>query len=347
MTADASRAVLGRRLTATRVAIGLGILVALLLPFIAEAIPVVPYRSVFKGLTFAFAAIGVAMLLRHLNLVSFGHAAFFGAGAYAVAMFASQLEISNLFVLLLLSVLVSTVLGVVVGLLVRSHLGIFFGLLTLALNQIIYATVSSLEFFNFSDGVGVRIDGQRPDLFGLQLELAAYDLFMHYLAVALLLVGLYCAWRISNSPFGRTISAIGQNRVRAEFVGIDVERYVLLTFVITSVYAGVGGGLFALFELHVRPDPTLHIFRSGEMLFMAILGGVETIAGPVFGSVILIYLLDTVHILTEYFDLLTGLILIAIVFLLPDGIVGVDYGEAVAAVRDDPTLLYTWVRDRF
>lgn len=346
MTDTAKRTLAGREMTATRVALGIGLVIAIILPFIVNLIPVVPYRSVFQGLTFGFAAVGVAMLLRHLGLVSFGHAAFFGSGAYAVAVLANHFQISSIAVLLAASVVISIVLGLVIGLLIKSHLAIFFALLTLAFNQIIYAVVSSLEFFNYSDGLGVRIGGERPSLLGLQMDLEVYNLFMHYLTIILLIVGLYVAWKIANSPFGRTINAIGQNRVRAEFIGINVDRYVLITFIITAIYAGVGGGLFALFELHVRPDPTLHIFRSGEMLFMAILGGIDTIVGPLLGGVVLSYLLDTMHVYTEYFNLLTGLILIAIVFVLPKGIVGVNYKKTIASIRDDPNGIYTHLKER-
>jgi branched-chain amino acid transport system permease protein len=329
------RELLGVQLTTRQWAsVGIVVLIALLLPDLADLVTIVPYRSVINGLTFGFAAVGVAMLLRYLGLVSFGHAAFFGAGAYTVAVMTSYLEISNIFLLLIGSVLVSVVLAFIVGYLVKGHLAIFFALLTLAFNQILYAVVQSTAFFNYTDGLGVRIGGQRPDLFGVQMGLDVYNLFLHYLTIFLLGIIIYVAWKIGRSPFGRTIKAIGQNRTRASFIGIDVERYVLATFVITGLFTGLGGGLYALFELHIRPDPTLHIFRSGEMLFMAILGGIETLIGPVVGSVILTYLLDTMHVITDSFDLLIGIILVAVVFLLPEGLLTLSFGDMVESARD-------------
>jgi branched-chain amino acid transport system permease protein len=344
MTEATPEVVSDRKITRVQALTVVGIIISLLLPFIIELIPSVTYRSIFRGLTYGLAAVGVAMLLRHLRLVSFGHAAFFGVGAYTVALLANYLEVSSMFLLLLSSILVSSTFGAIIGLLVRNHRGIFFGLLTLALNQVIYTTVASLDLFNYTDGISVRVDGQRPSIFGLQLELEVYNILMHYLTIGIIIVGLYCVWRIQKSPFGRTINAIGQDRVRAKFIGIDVQRYVLITFMITSVYAGIGGGLFALFELHVRPDPTLHILRSGEILFMSILGGVETIIGPVIGGTILVYLLDTMHTITEYFDFFAGITLIAIVFLLPKGISGPDYLEYLSRIRNNPKVILSWLQ---
>jgi len=339
------RQLLGIELTRSRATVlAVALLVVVLLPFLVSPLTIVSYRSIFSGLTFGIAAVGVALLLRYLHLVSFGHAAFFGSGAYTVAVLASHLEISNLFVLLIAGVAVSIVAALVVGVLIKGHTAIFFALLTLAFNQIIFAVVKSLGFFNYDDGLSVRAGGTRPDVFGIELGLELYNLFLHYVTVVVIVVGLYVVWKIGNSPFGRTIKAIGDNRVRANFIGIDVERYVLTAFIISGIYAGIGGALFALFELHVRPGPTLHIFRSGEMLFMAILGGFETLVGPVVGGVLLTYMLDTMHVITNLFDLLSGLILIAVVFLLPHGVMGVDYTERAAAIRNDPSVVVTWVK---
>lgn len=335
---------LNSELTKTRIVlIALGILVVATLPNIAGQIDSLSYRSIYSGMTFGLAAIGVGMLIRHLGLVSFGHAAFFGASAYTIAVLTTYLHVSNLFVLLFSGVFVALVLSCLAGYLVKSHLAIFFSLLTLAFNQIIYAVVKSSEFFNFSDGLGVRIEGQRPDVFGVELGLESYNLFMHYLTVFFLIVGLFTMWKIGRSPFGRTMSAIGQNRVRANFIGIRVERYVWAAFVISGIYAGIGGGLFALYELHIRPGPTLHIFRSGEMLFMSILGGVETISGPVIGGVVLRYLLDTMYVFTEHFDLVTGVLLIAVVFLLPDGLLGANY-QKIASMLTNPIQIISWLK---
>ncbi len=313
--------------------------IAMTLPFIVGMIPVVPYRSVFSGLAFGFAAVGVAMLLRHLHLVSFGHAAFFATGAYTVAVLVNHFEVTNLFTLLIAGTIMGSIMAMVIGLFVKSHLAIFFSLLTLAFNQVLYALVVNSEFLNYTDGLSVRVGGARPDLFGVVPSLEFYNLFLHYLAVILLAIGLYLVWRIGNSPFGRTLYAIGQDRTRAEFIGINAERYVFTAFVISGMYAGLGGSLWALYELHVQPEPILHVFRSGEMLFMAILGGFETIIGPVIGSVILAYLLDTMHVQTEYYHAVTGFLLILVVFLLPRGIMGVDFEQKYAAFRDDPTVV--------
>lgn len=319
------------------VGIAILVLLALTAPFIVGQIPVLPYRSVFTGIAFGFSAVGIALLLRHLNLISFGHAAFFGGGAYAVAILVNRFEVTELFVVLIAGTIAGTVLAAIIGLFVKSHLAIFFSLLTLAFNQVIYAFATRSEFLNFTDGLSVRAGGQRPEVLGVTLGFEVYNLFMHYLTVVILAVCLYFFWRVANSPFGRTLYAIGQDRTRARFLGINVERYVFIAFVLSGAIAALGGSLWALFNLHVRPESALHVFRSGEMIFMAILGGFETIIGPIIGGVILKYLLDTMHVSTEFFNAATGILLILIVFTLPKGIAGSNISEKLDSARDDPS----------
>ncbi|WP_226005647.1 branched-chain amino acid ABC transporter permease [Natrinema salinisoli] len=318
-----------------------GFVALLIVPDITRFTPL-SFTAIHRGILFGLAAVGLNLLLRHTELVSFGHAAFFGVGAYAAAVLASQFDVSSGLLLLLGGVLAATTISVLIGYFVASYLDIYFALLTLAFNQVLYAFVLQSGYFNYSDGLNVRPDGLNPPaLFGLQLSSTGYELVLYYFTVVVLIVSLLVMWKLVNSPFGRALDAIGQNRTRARFVGIPVEKYVWVAFVISGIYGGLAGGLFALLQLHVSPEATLYAFVSGEILFMAILGGFGTLVGPVIGGVVLVYLLVQAPFYIEYYNALTGLTLLAVVLFLPEGILGSipKIGTGLSRRRRDPGLL--------
>ncbi|ELY71053.1 branched-chain amino acid ABC transporter permease [Natrinema versiforme] len=319
----------------------LGLVVLFAVPDITR-LTSLSFQAIHRGILFGLAAVGLNLLLRHTELVSFGHAAFFGVGAYGAAVLASHFDVSSGLLLLVGSVLASTAIAVLIGYFVAGYLDIYFALLTLAFNQVLYAFVLQSGYFNYSDGLSVRPDGLNPPtLFGLQWTSSGYDLILYYFTVVVLVVSLLAMWKLVNSPFGRALDAIGQDRTRARFVGIPVEKYVWIAFAISGVYGGLAGGLFALLQLHVSPEPTLYAFVSGEILFMAILGGFGTLVGPVIGGVVLVYLLIQAPFYVEYYNALTGLVLIAVVLFLPEGILGSipKIGTGLARRRSDPGLL--------
>jgi branched-chain amino acid transport system permease protein len=171
---------------------------------------------------------------------------------------------------------------------------------------------------------------------------------MYYLTVVVILASLVVMWRLVNSPFGAALDAIGQERTRARFIGIPVRRYVWVAFVVSGLYGGVAGALYGMVRQHVRPEPTLHFLSSGDILFMAILGGYETLVGPLVGGTLLVFLQDVGRDLTTYFDALTGVVLLLIVFGFPRGIVGsLQRGGRLrrGATRfvADPTVVGDWV----
>jgi len=168
--------------------------------------------------------------------------------------------------------------------------------------------------------------------------------------VLVVVVALFVMWRIVNSPFGNALDAIGQDRTRAQFIGIPVRKYVLAAFVLSGVYGGVAGGMYGLVQQHVRPESTLFFLRSGDILFMAILGGFGTLVGPLVGGVVLVFLQDVGQDFTNYFDALTGLVLVLLVFGFPRGIVGSlksdsPLRERVRRFVDDPSVAGQWASD--
>ena len=339
----------GMQLTPARAALALlGVVLFLALPDIAMGFSWLQLTVIHKGVLFGLAAVGLNLLLRHTRLVSFGHAAFFGTGAYATAVLATHYDVTSMVALLGAAALAGTVMAGIIGFLSLRHTGLYFSLLTLAFGQLLYALVIGQEYFSYSDGLPVRPgEAYRPLLFGTVFDPDAYSVVVYYLTVAIVLLALLVMWRIVNSPFGNALDAIGQNRTRARFIGIPVRRYVLAAFVISGLYGAVAGGMYGLVQQHVRPDPTLYFLRSGDILFMAILGGFQTLVGPLIGGIVLVVLQDVGRDLTNYFDALTGVVLVALVFGFPQGIVGSlksgsRFRARLASVRDDPSVIGTW-----
>src|SRR6056297_1237196 len=329
----------------------LGVVALFAVPDVARLSPVVQLGVVHQGVAFGLAAVGLNLLLRHTRLVSFGHAAFFGTGAYATAVFAAKFDVTLMTVLLLTAVLAAAVLAAVVGYLSLRHTGLYFSLLTLAFGQLLFALVQGQSYLGSSDGLPVRPGAaNQPLIFGLALDADAYAVLLYYVSIVLVLVSLLVMYRITRSPFGTALDAIGQDRTRAQFIGIPVRRYVWGAFVISGVYGGLAGGLYAMVQQHVRPEATLHFLTSGDILFMAILGGFQTLLGPLVGGVVLVFLQDAGKDFTNYFSALTGIVLLVIVFAFPQGVVGSlkrggNVRQRAGEFAEDPSVVGTWLAD--
>lgn len=319
------------------------------IPDITTLAPSLQLTVLHQGLLFGLAAIGLNLLLRHTKLVSFGHAAFFGTGAYTAAVLATHYDVQSMTVLLVAALVAAGLMAAVIGYLSLRHTGLYFSLLTLAFGQLLYALVQGQSFFGSSDGLPVRPGpANRPLVFGLALEPEVYSVVMFYVTIVVLVASLVVMWRLVNSPFGAALDAIGEDRQRARFIGIPVRRYVWAAFVVSGLYGGVAGALYGMVRQHVRPEPTLHFLSSGDILFMAILGGYETLVGPLVGGTVLVFLQDVGRDVTAYFDLLTGVVLLLIVFGFPSGIVGsLQHGGRLRVagrqLRADPTVVGDWL----
>jgi branched-chain amino acid transport system permease protein len=342
----------------------LGLVLLFSAPDVTRLTDQVPLLTVQIGVAFGFAALGVNLLLRHTKLVSFGHAAFFGTGAYAVALLASNNperllgapNVTGFTPLLLAAVLAAAVMAAVVGFLSLRHTGLYFSLLTLAFGQLLFAIVNGQNaLLGGSDGLPIRPgEANQVLLFGIDLG-DNYGILIYYVSAVLLVVGLYVAYRIANSPFGKALDAIGQDRTRAQFVGLPVRRYIWVAFVISGIYAGVGGAVFAFAQKFINPEQTLFFLRSGDILFMAILGGFDTLVGPVVGGVVLEFLLFIGESVARGLfgqnlsSLVAGTALLVLVYGFPEGIIGsIQEGgiirEGLGRLRREPAVLGEWAR---
>jgi branched-chain amino acid transport system permease protein len=266
--------------------------------------------------------LGLNLLFGYTGLVSFGHALFIGIGAYTGAVLTSELGVRSLEAILLTAAVLGALVAAPVGALCVRYVKIYFGMLTLAFGMVFYTIL--LKFYRFTGGdEGMRV--LRPLLLGLDLgDMPKVDYlvgpYYYYLAGVLGLATL-CMWRIVHSPFGLCLRTIRDNPAKAEALGVSVTRYRWYAFMISAVYAAVGGALLGPPTGNV--DPTLAYWtHSGNIVFMTLLGGFASFFGPLLGAFVFIYLQDTVMSVVPYWRLIFGAILAFIVIFAPSGLMG-------------------------
>ena len=260
----------------------------------------------------------IALLATSLNLVlgfggmyQFHHAVFYGAGAYAFALFATK---SGLPVWLgyIIAPFCSATLGLVMGLITVRLNQLYFGMLQISLGSLVWAiTYRWYSFTGGDDGIhGVPL----PDL--ISSSAGAYYFNLIVTAVCLLLMYI-----IVNSPFGRTFQGIRDNAERCEAVGVNVHKQKLVGLMIAAFFAGIAGTLFVTVEGSVFPD-LMFWTLSLEILIMCLLGGWFIFLGPALGAGMIICLRTFVGIYTEYWTLILGVVLMLLIFFLPEGVLG-------------------------
>jgi len=251
-------------------------------------------------------------------MVSFGHSAFFGIGAYVAAL--ALKETPHLLSALALPALVTALAALVIGFCSIRTSGVYFIMLTLAFSQMFYAYAFQTAWLGAEDGVfGVP----RPRLVGLDL---ANPTAFHLYLVALVCVAALVLWRVVRSPFGHVLRGIHENEGRMEAVGYAVQRYKLVAFVIAGTIAGVAGALYTQLNLTISPDAFFWT-TSGEALLMVIIGGTGTLWGSVLGAAAFILLQSLVSSYTERWMLILGLTFVLFVLFAPGGIVGALRGR--------------------
>jgi branched-chain amino acid transport system permease protein len=300
------------------------VIALVLLPFVVP-----PYQTVLLsyGLVFAIAALGFNLLLGYTGLLSFGHSAYFGVGAYAVAFVVKYLKIDSMEVLLLAGILGSAVVAALFGLLCVRYTRIFFGILTLALSQVLWSL--AFKFFWVTGGSdGLRVP--TPTLLAGTVKIGAtagqdkLDFLSHryyFYVLAIFVICVALMWVIVHSPFGKALQAVRDNETRAEFVGVQVWHYRWVAFLISGIYTGLAGALWVPLNGLTTPD-ILHWTFSGKIVFFTVLGGFQTFFGPIVGAVIYNYLETYAVGHTVYWQMVLGIVLVVLVLALPAGIVG-------------------------
>jgi len=274
------------------------------------------------GLVMAIAALGFNLLLGYTGLLSFGHSAFFGVGAYAVALMVKYLKVGSMELFLLGAIGASALIAALFGVVCVRYTRIFFGILTLALSQVLWSL--AFKFFWVTGGTdGLRVP--TPTLLGIvsgkgdKIEFLAHYYYYYILATFFVCVGLM--WVIVNSPFGKALQSIRDNETRAEFVGVRVRRHRWVAFLISGVFTGVAGALWVPLNGLITPE-NLHWTFSGKIVFMTVLGGFRAFTGPIIGAVLYTYLEAYAVGNTVYWQFVLGTVLVVLVLSLPTGVVG-------------------------
>ncbi len=258
-------------------------------------------------------ALGFDLLLGFTGLLSFGHAAFWGLGAYAAGLTLKHLS-SNVIPALVLGVVVGGVAAVVLGYLTLRRRGIYFSILTLAFAEMFYyAALAPLQDLTGGDNGLTGIPAAH--LFGLEMKGET----VYYTIAAFTFVGIYVARRIARSPYGLILRAIKSNETRVAFTGIDTRRYKLMAFVISGLYAALAGALSAVYQTYV-PTNSLHWTTSGEVVMMSVIGGIGTLFGPMVGAGIVLFLENVLSATIPQWLLIQGLIFMGFVIFLPGGV---------------------------
>jgi branched-chain amino acid transport system permease protein len=265
-------------------------------------------------------AIAFNLLLGTTGLLSFGQAAFFGVGAYTVGLLLSKGGFGTLTALALAPVVAGVVAGIIGIFCVRLS-GVHFAMLTLAFGQLIFTVVYKWYGLTGGDN-GIQGIPVRPiPLGGLGTLNLGTTRAMFYFVLAVVWVTVELLRRIRSSPFGATLKAIRENGQRASFLGLNFRLYQWTAFVVAGAFTGLAGGLFALMEKSISPE-IIHWSKSAEPVFMSIIGGIYTFAGPAVGAVVYVILNSYLVAWTEKWALVLGLVLLTLVLLLPGGVVG-------------------------
>jgi branched-chain amino acid transport system permease protein len=288
-----------------------------------------PYKALASQvLIFGLFALGFNLLYGYTGLLSFGHAAYYGLGAYGTGIALAKLKLGSLLLGLAAGPLLAVLGGIAIGFFCLRRRGIYFAMLTLAFAQLLYFIAFHLADVTGGDD-GLRGIPQLPlNLFGWKLSIES-PLEFYYFAFALVFLAVASLKRILDSPFGTVLQAIRENGDRASACGYDVNRVKHLSFVFSAFFAGLAGALDAL-RLAVVPVESLYWATSGQVVIMTLLGGAGTFFGPFVGAGTYLVLGDRLAIFTERWPLVIGLIFMTFVLFLPKGI----WGTLVANLPD-------------
>ncbi|HEX6080106.1 MAG TPA: branched-chain amino acid ABC transporter permease [Methylomirabilota bacterium] len=298
------------------VAVGAAVLI---LPLVAP-----PYyiTLMLPFMAYGVVLLGFNLLFGYTGLVSFGHALFIGIGAYTGALLTTHVGVRHMEVILLAAAAAAAVAAAPVGALCVRYVKIYFGMLTLAFGMVFYTFL--LKFYRLTGGdEGMRM--LRPSLLGSEWAGFSKTAYLvgpyYYFSLAVLVVATLVMWRIVASPFGLCLRTIRDNPLKAESLGIGVPRYRWYAFMISAVYAAVGGALLATPTGNV--DPTLAYWtHSGNVVFMVLLGGFASFWGPLLGAFAFLFLQDAVMSVFPYWRLVFGAVLAFLVIFAPGGLMG-------------------------
>jgi branched-chain amino acid transport system permease protein len=281
-----------------------------------------------RVLVMALAAMSLNFLLGFTGVLSFGHAAYFGLGAFGAGLTIKYLAPSTPLGILV-GVLVGTIAAAIIGALIVRLRGVYFAMVTIAFGQVFYFIAFR---WNAVTGGDDGLGGWRRvplDLGFAHIDILGNDKAFYYLVLALFAASVAIMAALLRSPFGRTLLAIRENERRARFLGIPVERHVWLSFLISCLFVSLAGTLYALLSNFTDPR-ALRWDMSGNFVIMAVLGGMRSFWGPLIGAAIFVVLQDYVSSQTENWMSFIGLFFVLVVLFFPRGVLGIIRRKAAS-----------------
>ncbi len=285
-------------------------------PFIFEWINQPFYLDLLsRALILGIAAVSLNLILGFGGMVSLGHAAYIGIGAYCVGI-PSYYDYYNGWLHLALALSVSASFALVTGAISLRTKGVYFIMITMAFSQMVYFTFLSLEEYGADDGLVIYSRSEFPEWLNMDSSTSLY-----YWIFAVLLLALFFTHRLVHARFGRVIVGAKFNEQRMQSLGFNTYRYRLACYVISAMICSVAGMLFGNFAGFISPD-IMGWARSGELIFMVIIGGVATLFGPLVGTIVFVLLEEFLSAITVYWHLIFGILLVALVLFGKGGIHG-------------------------
>jgi branched-chain amino acid transport system permease protein len=295
-------------------------LVLLTMPYWMNAIGGYTELAV-RVVVLALAAMSLNFLLGFTGVLSFGHAAYFGLGAYGAAM-SLKFFYPSTALAIVVGVVVGTVAAAILGALIVKLRGVYFAMVTIAFGQVFYFIAFRWNTVTGGDD-GLTGWHREPLHLGFtQIDILGNDKAFYYLVLFLFAVAVGLMALLLRSPLGRTLVAIRENERRARFLGIPVEQHIWLAFVISCVFASLAGALYALLSNFTDPR-SLHWTLSGNFVIMAVLGGMRSFWGPLIGAAIFVVLQDYVSSQTQNWMSFIGLFFVLVVSFFPRGVLGI------------------------
>jgi branched-chain amino acid transport system permease protein len=292
------------------------LLILALAPFIFEWIDQPFYLDLLsRALILGIAVVSLNLILGFGGMVSLGHAAYIGIGAYSVGI-ASYYDFYNGWLHIALALSVSAGFALLTGAISLRTRGVYFIMITMAFSQMVYFTFLSLEEYGADDGLVIYARSEFPEIISMDSSTSLY-----YWIFALLLASLFFVYRLVYSRFGRVIVGSRFNEPRMQALGFDTYRYRLTCYVISAMMCSLAGMLLGNFTGFISPD-MIGWARSGELIFMVIIGGVGTIFGPLVGTIMFVVLEEALSAITVYWHLIFGVLLVALVLFGKGGIHG-------------------------
>lgn len=272
-------------------------------------------------------AVAFNVLMGYTGMVSFGQAAYLGIGGYTAGLLLKRIAWMPFYLGLAAAPVGGALAALILGYFCIRRTHIYFAILTLAFGQIVYLT--AFKWYDFTGGDNGLIGVPVP-------EWVQDPTFSNYykFVLVLVLISIYILWRIVNSPFGKTLTAIRENPERTGFIGVNVQRYQLYAFMVAGAFSGLAGALMMVNERSVYPD-LAHWTQSTQVLLMSLLGGVYTFFGPIVGACMLLTMdADITQDYPEIWQLFLGAVLILILYGLPGGILGFIQERDFASTDD-------------